>query len=194
MAFCSKCGTQLKDDARFCTQCGTPVEEATVVEEMHVTEEHAEQRTEESAASTNAAANAAGQALVKITDTSDTSAEYTEEEKQNGKVMGILSYLGFLVLIPIFAEKDNRFVRFHANQGLVLLGLEIIYNIVVKVITKILYRILWPWPLSMIATVISAVLGTLGLVFLVWMILGIVNVCNGKAKELPIIGGIRILK
>ena len=37
------------------------------------------------------------------------------------KVMAILSYFGILVLIPIFAAKDDAFARYHANQGLVLL-------------------------------------------------------------------------
>ena len=42
------------------------------------------------------------------------------------KVMGVLAYLGILVLIPIFAAKGSKFARSHANQGLILLILEIV--------------------------------------------------------------------
>ena len=46
--------------------------------------------------------------------------EFDPTDIQNNKAMGILSYIGLLVLIPIFAAKDSKFARFHANQGLVL--------------------------------------------------------------------------
>ena len=36
------------------------------------------------------------------------------------KLMGALSYLGILVLIPLLTKKDSSFVQFHAKQGLVL--------------------------------------------------------------------------
>ena len=45
---------------------------------------------------------------------------------EHKKIYSILAYMGFLVFIPMFAAKDSKFVRFHRNQGLVLLGCEII--------------------------------------------------------------------
>ena len=53
-----------------------------------------------------------------FTDLKDTTNEYDKKEIENGKVMAILAYLGILCLIPYFAEKDNKYVRFHAIQGL----------------------------------------------------------------------------
>lgn len=44
-------------------------------------------------------------------------------------VFGMLSYLGFLVLIPILLAPNAHFVRFHANQGLVLLMVEAVLAI-----------------------------------------------------------------
>ena len=36
MAFCSKCGAPLAEDAKFCTVCGAPVEESPVTEAIVV--------------------------------------------------------------------------------------------------------------------------------------------------------------
>lgn len=36
MAFCSKCGAPLSEDAKFCTVCGAPVEETPAVETVTV--------------------------------------------------------------------------------------------------------------------------------------------------------------
>lgn len=91
--------------------------------------------------------------------------------------MSILAYLGILVLIPIFAEKNNRFVHFHANQGLILF----IASFASGVISFIPY-------LGVIVNVVVSV------AVLVFAIMGIVNACQGEAKELPIIGDIKILK
>lgn len=114
--------------------------------------------------------------------------DYTAADVQDGKVMGILAYLGILVLIPIFAEKKNPFVRYHTNQGLVLFVAEVIfaiaYNIVIWIILMVSWRLYF----------LSGIIGLLSIVFLVLAILGIVNVVNGKAKELPVIGSIKLLK
>ena len=41
--------------------------------------------------------------------------EVTPEDVQNNKVFAILAYIGILVLVPIFAAKESKFARFHAN-------------------------------------------------------------------------------
>lgn len=117
-----------------------------------------------------------GEKLEELNNTADTTSEYSEEDITSNKAMGILAYLGILVLIPIFAAKESKFARFHANQGLVL--------VIVEVILSILSGI--PF--------IGWIFGLVSIVCLVFAILGIVNVCNGKAKELPIIGKFKLLK
>ncbi len=111
------------------------------------------------------------------------------EAAEQNKVMGILAYLSWLVLIPIFAAKNSKFARYHANQGLVLAICEIIWWVATAIITAVAYAIAW-W----LGSLLSTVLGLVNLVFLVMLILGIVNAANGKAKELPVIGKFRILK
>lgn len=104
------------------------------------------------------------------------------------KGMGVLAYLGILVLIPIFAAKESPFARFHANQGLILCIAEIAYSIVLAVLSAILLAI--SWRLNFIVNILDLV----NLVFLAFAIIGIINVCKGEEKELPVIGSFRILK
>lgn len=42
------------------------------------------------------------------------------------KLMAALSYLGVLVLVPLFAERENDFVTWHAKQGLVIVLGEVV--------------------------------------------------------------------
>ena len=112
----------------------------------------------------------------------------TEDVKQN-KVFGILSYIGILVLVPIFAAKDSQYAKFHANQGPVFFIFGIALNIIARVISISVSFI--PLVSVMVNALVS---GAVGLVCLVFMIIGIVNACSGEAKKLPIIGNITLLK
>lgn len=104
-----------------------------------------------------------------------------------GKVMGVLSYLGILVLIPLIGGGNNRFVRFHASQGLTLFVLEVILGIVYRGLVWVLpFGFLWRtavW-LYRLANLACVVLG----------IVGIANVLTGKMKQLPLIGGIQLIR
>ena len=104
------------------------------------------------------------------------------------KAYGVLSYIGILVLIPLIAGK-SPFARYHANQGLVLFIAEIILGVVDGILFAILGLI--PFVGLLIVSILS---GVVGLVSLIFMIIGIVHAANGEMKELPIIGGIKLLK
>ena len=99
--------------------------------------------------------------------------------------MALLAYLGFLFLIPLLAAPNSRFARYHANQGLVLFIFGAIAGVVSGVICVI------PFVGWIRGGILSAAVGIFDLVL---MILGIVNAANGQAKQLPLIGGITILK
>ncbi len=107
----------------------------------------------------------------------------------NDKLYGILAYLGLLVLVPILAGK-TEFSRYHANQGLVLLILDIILGAAIGIVSGILI-VIAPWVGVIVASVLG---GIVGLAILIFVILGIVNVVNEKMAPLPIIGNITILK
>lgn len=94
---------------------------------------------------------------------------------EEDKVMGLLCYLGILVLVPILLKKDSEFVKFHIQQGLALLVVGIIWSFV------------W-WILAFIP-VIGLTLDVLGgiALFVIWII-GVINVLSGKKEELPLVG------
>lgn len=108
--------------------------------------------------------------------TEETSAEteqVLEEPKKEGdnKLMGILSYIGVLCLIPLLTKKDDEFVFFHAKQGLVLFIAEVITAFVAAI----------PFIGWVIAPLAS-------LLWIILSIVGIINVLGDKTKELPVLG------
>lgn len=120
----------------------------------------------------------------RFTNTKDTTAEYAPEDIQNNKVMAILAYLSWLVLIPLIAAKDSKFARFHCNQGIVLAIIEIV---IWAIFGALSFIPLVGWIFIIINSVLS--LGCFALA-----VIGIINAANGKAKELPLIGHIKLLK
>ena len=127
-----------------------------------------------------------------FTNTPDTTANYAPDDIQNNKGMAILAYLSWLVLIPLFAAKNSPFARYHTNQGLVLFLIGLVWGVVTKIATLLL-----GW-IPILGDVIGILLGIASFIVaifsIVCLVLGIVNAAQGKAKELPFIGGIRILK
>ena len=117
-----------------------------------------------------------------LTKIEDRTAEFDPADAQQNKAMGILAYIGPLVLVPIFGAKESKFARFHANQGLVLL----IANVALSILGTILGLITWVlklflvWPFEVLCVVLC--------------VLGIVAAAKGQCKELPIVGKFKILK
>lgn len=106
------------------------------------------------------------------------------------KAMGILAYLGILTLIPTFAAKESRFARFHANQGLILFVVEICLGVLSWFFEAIFLDVLHIWSLYRLLNIVFTLLdiGCLGL-----SIYGIVNAAQGKRRELPVIGKLRLI-
>lgn len=111
-----------------------------------------------------------------------------KQDIEQNKAMGVLAYLGILVLIPLLAAKESKFARFHTNQGLVLCIAAIIYGVAYSVLSGIILAISWR------LYFVVSILGFLGIVFAVLCVIGIINVINGQMKELPVIGKYRIIK
>lgn len=114
--------------------------------------------------------------------------KFDANDVAQNKVMGILAYIGILFLVPLFAAKNSPYSRFHANQGLVLFLLELVYGIVYGILAAIF---IW---IPVVGTLVITVLGLVSLVFIVLMVLGIINACSGEAKKLPVIGAITLIK
>jgi len=104
------------------------------------------------------------------------------------KAMLCLSYVGFLVIIPFLFCKNTSETRFHINQGIVLLITELVYAICYLLLRLVLLAI------SMWLYVIVAVMAVASIVFVIYAIMGIVSVIKCENRELPVIGGCKILK
>lgn len=118
--------------------------------------------------------------IEEFTNTEDTTSEFDANDIANNKAYGILAYLGILILIPLFVARKSKFARYHTNQGLILIICEIVLSAIMGV--------LWNIPLmGIVRTVV-------GLAEIAYTIIGILNVANGRAKELPIIGRVTIIK
>ena len=183
MAYCGKCGTKVDGGVKFCPSCGNPME-APAPEQQAQTQQAQTQQAQPAGDQNDFSAKVAN-----LNNTKDTTADFDKADIEQNKVMGILAYLSWLVLIPIFAAPKSKFARFHANQGLVLAITEIAWWIVTGVVSTILYNISWT-----LGSLFGTLLGLVNLVFLVMLVIGIMNAVNGRAKELPVIGKFKILK
>ena len=112
---------------------------------------------------------------------------YDPEDITRNKSVCALSYLSVLFFLPLVICPDSRYGRFHANQALVLLITSVAGNVMFRIAKSILSVVHLGW----IAGIASWFWGLL--VFLL-LIFGIVNVLNGRARELPLIGKIKLLR
>ena len=118
----------------------------------------------------------------------DNTGNSNQNDQSNTILFSILSYIGILWLIPLLVEKNDKVVRFHVNQGIVLFIFDIIGSIAVGILSAIFVFI----PvISFVGVVIASLFGILCFVL---MIIGIVNAANKSEKPLPIIGKFQILK
>ena len=124
------------------------------------------------------------QIINEFNNTKDSTSEFDPNDIQQNKVMAILAYLSWLVLIPLFAAKESKFARYHCNQGIILAIAEIIVWVIFGILSIIPY----------VGWIFIALNSLISLVCLVFAVTGIINAANGKAKELPFIGKFNILK
>ena len=134
----------------------------------------------------------------KITDTPDHTEEFDQADIAANKGLSILSYLGPLVFIPMFARKESKFAQYHVKQGFNLFVAMVVYeilNILLNLIKVNKTKSLWgvpytvrvtPWPITLILALAGIAVGVLALI-------GIIRTAKGKAKDLPFIGNLDLL-
>ncbi len=205
MAYCNHCGNQLEEGVKFCPKCGTAVlqpppatPQPETAEPVPAPEQPMPQPAPAPAAqpAPEQPAPQTPQVLADFEKTFaaamesavDSTAEFDPKDIEANKVMGLLAYLGILVIVPIVAARESKFARFHANQGLVLLITAFVYTVAVNIVSGILAMI--SWRLASLCSLLNLV----GLAFFAMVVMGILNALNGKAKELPFIGKYKLLK
>ena len=144
MAYCTKCGAYIADDAKFCPSCG------------------------------QVAGGFAGE-------TGYQPPVYQRpvlsQDAIDNRVISVFCYMGIMMLIPCLLKSESEFVKFHANQGLVLLLAALVSSL--AFIVPFL-----GWIVGGIAYIIVAVLE----------IIGVVRCLQGKMIPLPIVGKYTVLK
>lgn len=122
--------------------------------------------------------------------------KYDAKDIDENKAMGILAYIGFLCLVPIFGAPKSPFARFHANQGLVMFIGEAAIVITARILGWLSKVCLFSglWVLSSIFSFLAVMTWLAMTFFLVISIIGIVNAAKGECKRLPLVGKMKILK
>ena len=134
--------------------------------------------------------------------------EASKKDISAGKGMAILSYFGILALIPYFSEKNNKFVRYHAIQGMNIFLVLVAYAIIVSVVSGIVWSATVGNCVSSVyygsavgctggfgaASIVSLIFGLGYLALGIICILGIVYAAQGQTKEVPLLGKIKIIK
>ena len=216
MAFCRNCGAQVNENENFCSSCGARIElteaqqaaQAAAATAAAVAAPAAEQASPAPQAPVQGQQEAPAQQA--FPQQQYNSPQYAQQavyagpeqmpyyaqapvpdadaiDTASNKGMAALSYIGVLVLIPLFARSGSRFARFHINQGLVLMFAELIVNVGYRVISAMYHRT----NLNAIALILYLICA---FVFFILSIIGIVHAAKGQYKKLPILGGIDILK
>ncbi len=182
MAFCHNCGAQVNDGVKFCPGCGAPLQAAPAQQApaAQPVQQQYQQPVQQQYQ------QPVQQQYQQPTQQYQQPAAVATD--QPNKLMGILAYFGFLVLVPIFAAKDDQFARFHANQGLMIFAVEIVASILSSIAGAVAYDV------PVLGTIISILSGIISLACFVFAIMGIVSAAKGTMKPLPLIGGIKILK
>lgn len=112
----------------------------------------------------------------------DYTKNYDIQDINDNKLMGVLAYLGPLFLVPLLASRNSKYVMFHTEQGIVLFILSAVVGGVFGALGNI----------PVIGFVFLVILALLELPLTILAIIGIINSASGLAKQLPIIGGIKI--
>ncbi len=113
-----------------------------------------------------------------------------EEDIRKNKGMALLSYLGALVVIPMIFGLHSKFVRHHANQGLMLFTLEMVVWAACKTVLLLGYPLLH---LSAMVYLTSLVGGLIWLGFTLLALLGLLHVAGDSYASLPVIGEYEII-
>jgi uncharacterized membrane protein len=121
-------------------------------------------------------------------ETEDHTLEFDTQDTKDAKVWSILAYVWILFFLPLVCTPQSRFGKFHANQGLVLFLTELVLMVVMRVLSALL-----GW-IPVVGTLINLLGLLVGIAVIVWAVYGIVQAAQGKAKTLPLIGKLTLIK
>lgn len=163
MANCKKCGTPIQDGRIFCDKCKNDFG--------------------------NSARKVFNDGADAFKNAEDFTKAYSAGDIESNKLYAALCYIPIICIFPILAKTfRSGFVRFHANQGLVLFILEIVISALFYALSLIpIAGKILSFPLYIASSFVN-------LVFLILIVYGAATAYMGLARVIPIIGKIRIFK
>ena len=135
----------------------------------------------------------------KITGFMSSIKDYTDsfslEEIESGKALSIVSYL--IPLVPFILSKKNNYVKFHTINVMNILFTYLIFLIIKRTLSYI-----FGTPCDLVSGLKCIILpislriffAFINMIFSFIILYGVLNVCNNKAKEIPIISKIKLFK
>lgn len=110
-------------------------------------------------------------------------AEVTEEEIAAGRILAAVAYLPGLCFIGLFGASHNRYVTFHARQGLLLFLVEAVVWVALAIYDSSLGRI------PVIGFLVGAAARfVLGFTLLAATVYGVIKGAAGEMARIPYLG------
>lgn len=130
-----------------------------------------------------------------LLETTDHTEEFSLNEIESGKALSIVSYL--IPIVPFILSKKNNYIHFHTINGMNLLFTYLIFLIIKRTLSYI-----FGTPCDLVSGIKCMILplslkilfALINMIFSLIVLLGLLNVCNNKAKELPLINKIKFFK
>ncbi len=165
MAFCSKCGTQMADNAAFCPACGNAATQTAAPAPV-------------AAADYGTAAPAPAQAAA------NTTAAASTPLAEN--VAGMLAYFTIIpaiIFLIIEPYNRNRFVRFHSFQCLFVAVALVVIDIALMIVSAIFHIV------PVVGWFVAALMWPLySLAILVLWLLLVIKAYQHQIYKLPVVG------
>lgn len=97
----------------------------------------------------------------------------------NRNLVAAISYFGLFItgLVVLFVEKQDKFIRFHAMQSVIVFGVLMAVNILVEIVLR--------GSLGVLTSAINVVISIV--VFVVWLV-SMIKAFQGQVFKWPIAG------
>ena len=116
-----------------------------------------------------------------ILGTEDQTAKYKEADIRENSNMALISYL--IPPVPFIVERSSKYVRFHSNQGMNNFAWLILLMLFMWVVD-----VAFAWD-----NYIKAIRIIIVVLYIILSVIGIYNVINNKAREIPLAGKVNFI-
>ena len=102
------------------------------------------------------------------------------------RALGVLGYLMFLFLIPLFAKRGSMFVQFHARQGGLLFALWAVFSFVDFIVLAFVSGI------GVVESILIGLFIIVTIVYGVFALIAIFKVLLGERYRMPLVADLAL--